>query len=255
MPHPEMCYQQDFLSMVILRVDFPSASLGVEERGPFAVKIAERFPHATTLPIRQTTVSMQANEPEVTHEDIGQQSTYKKTIAGTIQLVLTNDSLTLQYGPADYTGFANFLDEFNYALNLLSDSFKVAEFSRIGIRYINEIRLPGRALEWKGIIAEHLINSVFATALPNGRIQRSMHQLSELHDGEQLLLSYGLVNPDYPAPLVQRHFVLDIDASRSGLIAHGEINDCIKKLNGLCSTTFERSIDQELRDIMKVKND
>lgn len=248
----QMCYRQDFLTMVLLRVDFPPTVLGTEERNAFAVKIAEKYPHVSSNPLREVMFSVTEAGGDLTHRDLGTQLTYRKSVAGTITLVITQDSMTLSYGPSDYSGFAPFLEEFSFALNAAADAFKIHQFTRIGLRYINEIRLQGRALEWGGVIEDGLLAAVLTPALAGGRLQRSMHQVSEIHDDDQLLMNYGLVNPDYPAPLIQRHFVLDIDCSRQSVVNFSETIDCVKKLNALGSATFERSIGEELRKIMGV---
>lgn len=255
MPAEQMCYQQDFLSLVVLRIDFPAATMGVEERSAFSVKIAERFPHSSVIPLREMMVNFTETGGDLVQRDLGHQWTYRKTVAGSISLVLAQDNMTLTYGPSDYTGFVPFLEEFNFALTAAADAFKIQNFIRIGLRYINEIRLQGRALEWDGVIDKRLVQAVLAPALAGGRMQRSMHQVSEVHDEDQILLNYGLVNPDFPAPLIQRHFVIDIDASRQGLITYNEALECVKRLNYISTQTFESCIDDDLRAIMKVKDE
>jgi uncharacterized protein (TIGR04255 family) len=251
MPTNQPCYERDFLSLVVLRVDFPPLAIvpGTAE-SPFAAAVIDRFPYASGSPVREMTVSLAEGGAEVSHVDQGLLWVFRKTVDGTCNVSLGHGFLTIEYGPADYSGYDNLYLESTQLLLALQSTLKVKEFSRVGLRYVNEIRLPGRATDWDGIIAPNLAAAAFARPIAGGRLQRSMHQISEIHDDNQLILSYGLPNPDYPAALVQRHFVLDIDCSRSGAIPTAEALEAIGELNTLASNTFESSIGDSLREHM-----
>lgn len=251
----QMCYRRDFLSGVICRVDYPMMELSLEARDKFAAKIAERFPHTSSVPLRETSVNLTDAGGDVVHRDIGRQYTHRKTVDGTVALTIGPQALSLNLGPADYTSFADFFVDFSFALQAAIDAFSIAEFTRVGLRYVNEIRLPGRALDWAGIINERLLPAVLAPALEGGRMLRSMHQVCDLHDDDQVLLTYGLVNPDFPAPLVQRHFILDIDSSRDYVLKRDEVEGCVRTLNQLCADTFESCIGNGLREKMETADE
>lgn len=256
MPQKEMCYERDFLSRVILRADFAGAQVALtNEPSEFTRKVAERFPASISMPMRDLAFSLTETGADVAHRDRGHQWEHRKTADGTIVVMLGTDFISLQYGPADYTGYAQIAEDYAFIADALNESFGIPEFSRIGLRYINEIRLPGRALEWDGIIEPTLISSVLTRVVSGGRMQRSMHQLCELHDEDQVLLTYGLFNPDFPAPIVQKHFVIDIDCSRNGQISAGDGKGVVKRLNSLAASTFEGAIDEKLRKEMGVKGE
>jgi uncharacterized protein (TIGR04255 family) len=204
-------------------------------------------------PMRAMAVNITESGGDVVHRDLGYVWNCQKNIGGTITLTLAHDSMSLNYGPADYTGFNPFFDEFNFILDALVKTCGINHFTRIGLRYVNEIRLPGRAMEWENIIDDRLVAATVASALKGGRLLRSMHQVHELHDEDNVLLNYGLINPDYPAPLVQRHFILDIDSFRQSVITTEEAKACLIRLNALCGETFEGSIGNDLRQIMEPK--
>lgn len=245
------CYERDFLTLVVLRVDFPPIAVVPDAvESPFTAAVKDRFPHASSSPIREMTFSLAEGQPEISHADHGLLWVYRRTVDGTCNVSLGHGFLTIEYGPADYSGYDDLYSEFSVLLLSLQRTLKVKEFSRVGLRYVNEIRLPGRATDWTDVIHPSLAAAAFARPINGGRLQRSMHQISEIHDENQLILSYGLPNPDYPAALVQRHFVLDIDCSRSGAIPTAEVLESIGELNDLASRTFESSIGDELRETM-----
>jgi uncharacterized protein (TIGR04255 family) len=255
MPTPQHKYGRDFLTLVVLRVDFPSSPLTLtSEPSDLTRAIQERFPHTTTTPLRDVTVNMTETGADVKESENGTQWVHRPAVDSTKGIALRPTFLSLEFGPADYQGFTDFRDLVEFLLNALQKA-GVKEFSRIGLRYVNEIRLPGRALDWAGVIDEKILTAVLARPMANGRMQRSMHQICEIHDDDQLVLNYGLVNPDFPAPLVQRHFVLDIDCVRQGSVLLAEAIERVQALNDLATSAFESCIGEKLRLEMEKKND
>lgn len=257
MPIKQMCYRQNYLSKVILRADFGTNSLSLEsltERTKFTENISTLFPHVSSAPLVHLQLDVgQGGADGVKHTNVGTQWTHRKTVEGTAQIILEPTFIALEYGPGDYDSFNEFLIEFTFLLEQLSVSFGSFPFDRIGLRYVNEIRLPGKALDWIGIIRDELVNAVMASAISGGRLLRSMHQVVELHGDDQVLFNYGIFNPDFPAPAVQRFFIIDIDCSRNGIIPTNEALVCVKQLNEYASVGFESSIGDGLRDLMGVK--
>ena len=256
MSQKEMCYERDFLSRVILRADFNASPIALtSEQSEFTRKVADRFPVAISNPVRDVMFNITEIGGDIVNKDRGHQWTHRMSADGTIVITLEADYVSLEYGPADYKGYSQIAEDFAYVADALSESFGIPEFSRIGLRYINEIRLPGRALEWDGVIVPGLIANTLHRVIPDGRLQRSMHQLCELHGDDQVLLTHGLFNPDFPAPLVQKHYIIDIDCSRNGQISAGDGKVVVKRLNTLAAATFEGCIDEQLRKEMGVKSE
>lgn len=250
----QICYEQNFLANVVLRADFSSRPLSLDERvTKFAEGIAKVFPHVSSVPMVELhfEVSNLEGGGGVKHTNVGTRQVFKKTPTGTMQVVLEPTFLALEYGPGDYESFKTFSAEFDLLLDQLYSVFGAFPFDRIGLRYVNEIRLPGKALDWSGIIREELVTGVLAPAV-GGRLLRSMHQIVELQGDDQILFNYGIFNPDFPAPAVQRFFILDVDCSRTGVIQKAEAIDCVNQLNSLCVLTFESSIGKGLRNAMRV---
>ena len=204
------------------------------------------------MPIMEMKVNMTPEGGGFEHRIMGTQWVHRKTVDGTAALTLASNYISLEYGPGDYSTFDAFFSEFAFLITTLSDDFGTSEVDRIGLRYINEIRLPGRALDWDGIIRDELVAAIKAPAVANGRLLRSMHQVIEQHGDDQVILNYGIFNPDYPAPVVQRFFILDVDCNRQGLIQTTEALACVRQLNVLATEAFESNIDDGLRKFMEV---
>lgn len=254
MPTKTKCYRQNFLSQVILRADFGTSPIeSLSERTKFTDAISKKFPHVSKNSVVTLEFEVTPGEAgNVKQTPNGNQWTHTKTVAGTAKAILSTQFLALEYGPGDYESFDAFFKEFTFLTKQLTKFFGAFPLDRIGLRYVNEIRLPGKALDWDGIVRKDLVTSVTTPAAAGGRLLRSMHQVVELHEQDQVLLNYGLFNPDFPAPVVQRYFVIDADCSRTGVIPIDEALTCVKKLNDYASNVFESCIEDGLREIMGV---
>lgn len=250
----QRCYRMNFLSKVILRADFNTQPLTVTAERPIFSDIAETiFPHASSTPLVEMHVNMTQEGGEVVQRVTGTVWNYRKKADGTAVVSFSNNYVSLEYGPGDYTTFDSFFAEFTTLLNALRQRYNLQLIDRIGLRYINEIRLPGKALEWDGILRPDLVAAtVQALPMQKGRMLRSMHQVIQQHGEDVLVFNYGIFNPDYPSPAVQRNFVIDIDCARQGAIPVIEALDCVRTLNDLASDTFESCIEDGLRTTMGV---
>lgn len=248
-----MCYKKNYLSKVILRADFSHRPIGaLTEKSPIAELITDKFPHVSSNPLVEMTFNMTQEGGGIGQKPLGSQWRHSKTAGGTVAATLAPTFLALEYGFGDFTKFDDFYAEFSFLLESLAKTCDVTEVERIGLRYVNEIRLAGNALDWDDVLSKNIVAVIKTPVIPDGRLLRSMHQVSELHGDDQVLLTYGLVNPDFPAPVVQRFFVLDVDCSRQGLVLIADALGRIKRLNELATEAFENAIDEGLRKIMGV---
>ena len=68
------------------------------------------------------------------------------------------------------------------------------------------------------------------------------------NDEIMLKFQYGMSNPDYPALIKKKIFVLDLDASFTGILKHHEIESYIIKQHTVIQNQFEFSITEKLRE-------
>lgn len=61
---------------------------------------------------------------------------------------------------------------------------------------------------------------------------------------------YGMHNPDYPAPIRKKLFILDYDAFLEGLQNEADMISNIDKFNNEIESMFEKCIKDGLREIM-----
>lgn len=162
-----------------------------------------------------------------------------------------------------YRDFPSFAATVRRALDATFDSEKVPT-TRIGIRYIDEIRVPGvlNPMEWAPYIDERLMGCVaFAEDHP---IEQAQGALSMgMGENRHLFLRFGpsrepVVDPEGPLylePVEGPIFVLDVDSywqipdPNSVEFLDGEqIGHICSELDSSAYEIFERAITEKLRD-------
>jgi len=253
-----MHYKKNFLTKVIFKIDFGTTENKTKDDGlasKFASGIKETYPDVHSNPLAQFSVKMSPGGSAVEQEIIGKVWEHTNKEKNKI-LILNPNFLLLEYRDGVYSHFPEFKDDMDRIYKEFQATFDIPTFSRIGLRYINEIKFPeGNALDWKGFINDSLVSSTLAGLSHELKLTRSMHQFMAKH-GEDIsvLFQYGIFNPEFPAPVSRREFILDIDCFISTMIEKGEIIGRLEELNTVAETIFENSIDAGLRKEMEVIN-
>ena len=128
--------------------------------------------------------------------------------------------------------------------------YKPSIINRIGLRYINEVKIDGNPFDWQGLINDNL----FATlnAFPNIKtsITRSMHQLHFRGENNKIVFQFGLYNSEFPNPVAQRAFILDYDCVSEDEHEPHQVLPIFTSFNTKIYTLFEQSISDNLKGIM-----
>jgi len=249
---PGKHYQRNFLTTVVLKLDLeplPALQTHAQARTPFTDQVATQFPVILGLPVGTITVNMSPTASGIQQQLLGMQWEHRKTPGGTKALVLGPSHLSLEYGKGDFDHFPPFQADFEVGFNALRQCFPDVHVVRVGLRYVNQISLAeGNPLDWEGIIAAPLVSSVKAALLQGTALARSMHQVHMRNGDVNTLFHYGIVNPEYPAPVTRREFILDLDCYRQEAIALADVLPIVAGLNETCEQVFENSIEDGLRN-------
>jgi uncharacterized protein (TIGR04255 family) len=139
-------------------------------------------------------------------------------------------------------------------LDVVKEFFQIfpdAQPSRLGLRYINEINEPGsNLLDWTEYICPDLL-CLFAYKIQDAQPSRIFHNFEVVFNNEfNLRFQFGINNPDFPAPIRRRAFILDYDAYFQGLLDPKDISVCLDKYHTAIQKTFEENITEKLREVM-----
>lgn len=250
-----MHYQKNYLTNVILRFDFESLktlreSIKVDVKPEFSARLAPVYSIVLGQPTATLSVNVGPTGSGVNQQNTGIQWNHRKVENGTRVVVLAPDFLSIEYGKGDYDHFPPFREEAVTALQALQELYKVPKFTRIGLRYVNDINFPdGNALDWEGLLAPELITAVRAGKGPDASVVRSMHQIHTREGERDSVITYGLHNSDFPNTLARRSFILDYDCSQTEVDSVRTL-EVVDGLNKCCEGMFERSIEKNLRDKM-----
>jgi uncharacterized protein (TIGR04255 family) len=246
-------YKTNFLKQVILRLDFATlAALQSDKQPEFSTELKKQLPVVRGQQMSQIILSAGGNAgASWAQQNKGWQWTHSDINDNQV-VTLTPDFFALEHkGNNTYVNFATFRAQLVAIYDKFKAAFGVTEYTRIGLRYINEISIPeGDAWDWTGLVSQDLVTAVRPAFAGPLRITRSMHQISGIKDDILCLVNYGLNNPDYPNPIARREFVLDLDSYIDGGIAEADTLKKIDSLYAVCKQMFEASIADGLRQRM-----
>jgi uncharacterized protein (TIGR04255 family) len=245
----ESCYQHPYLTRAVFRVDFLNfvERIGSKELEPSVLKvIGARFP----IPEPRPTVE---SETEIRGEEIKQkQQKYTSWVFhGKNREKLV--SVTPKYLTVERIRYSTYEDvkgDFAAVFAAFTEAYSEAVINRLGVRYINEITLTeGRPTEWDEYLDKRLI-SAFGFFADREKLSR-LFSVAELNYGDlQLRFQFGMHNPDYPAVIRRRVFVLDLDAYAIGVVEPKAVGSVIDEAHARIQKLFESSITEKLREKM-----
>lgn len=243
-------YRKNFITDAIIRIDFEniiselngplSEDLEIEIMKFFTLK-ESREAFNETIIINQSTGKIDRNRVVFKEWNYWGNEKLKR-------FSITQNHLLIAYNK--YLNYEDFTAPFLSILSKLSSQFPDLRAKRLGMRYVNNIRFDEPAiLAWDKYINSALL-CIFSVPDDTKEITRAF-QVLELYFAEEdlrLKLQYGMHNPDYPSPIKQKLFVLDLDAYRSSTFTVEEVRDVIPICHSRIEALFEKSITQSLRE-------
>lgn len=185
----------------------------------------------------------------------------------TMSMSLTRCSLTAE--TTDYKQWGHFKSDVLNAAEAVSSLARIVGIERIGLRYINEIRVPasiGNALGWKGWINEEVLGHL--QQVPEYSPESFGTALCCKKDGYSLNVWYAALTGQgvvLDEPLKRRRsvahgpfFVIDTDSflevlpGERSLDFHAEaLVPVLEKLHDPVESVFQNAITEKLRDLFR----
>ena len=248
----EICYKNTPLKRVIIKIDFlgrvPELNNSLPVEIADVIKLSFPIAEARNIVARE----LQISNEKVTENNKNVLEWHFHTEARNATLIIKEDSFAIQIN--NYISFQEINKVFQEIKNVFYKHFQNLLSRRLGIRYINEINInEENPLEWTKYLNPNLVSIFNATNEPNN-IVRAFHNLELKYNDIMLKFQYGIHNPDYPAIIKKKVFILDFDASFSGILKQHEIDEVLVRQHQIIQNQFEFSITQELRDYFNLKN-
>lgn len=251
-PPPKRTYRSNFLTNVIFRVDF-TKSISIDD--PDSI---ERY-HDRIISKFSEKKKIGGGVIEYEFNDFGVD--VKKKEPKTSWQFLTNDQSKIVMIDSDfiyieclkYSNFAEFFEEIKLVFETANEFFNLTNPKRIGLRYINQIKLPtGSPFDWDGLINENLFSAAKNFIVHKENLLRNLQFIEMREEKYRLKFQFGFFNSEYPNAIARREFVLDYDCFSSEEVEASEITLKAKLFNEAINSWFEQSISDGLRKIMGV---
>jgi len=247
-------YRRNFLTNVIVRADFAAPLIGATDSWPVGITktVLKGFPieeeRTAVQMMNMVPVAMSGSfqPPNVTSD----REMHYYSLDRDYHLGLGRSFLFVE--TSKYKDFASLQQLFEPVAKDLFNSAPDLAVKRLGLRYINVISAAGKnPLQWSGIVNPKL-SSMLGFVKDSNRISRAIGNMEFNFDGIGLRLQYGVLNPDYPAVVKRKEFVLDMDAFSPGLASFGQMMDQLRALHEHVETVFENAIGGKLRKAMMI---
>ncbi|MCO5250968.1 MAG: TIGR04255 family protein [Candidatus Kapabacteria bacterium] len=242
----QICYKKNFITAAIARIDFLNPIDEIDNKLPkaFIDSLKNNFPIAESNPIKTDTFAISHIETKQSTESMIEWKFWNKERNRLI--VLTKFSLALSQNY--YSTFEEFTYEFETALTSICSVYNNPEIRRFGLRYVNEINISeDKPLKWTNYINKNLIATINFPK-EKEKISRTFHNLIMNYDEFELKFNFGMHNADYPAPIKQKNFILDFDATHHGILTRNGVLELLPKFHAKIQDLFEDSILDKLRD-------
>jgi len=199
-------YPINFISKVIARVDFQPILKLKQEPVDFQEIIREQFPRFSQK--ESIDISIKPGEVPVPTKIPTWQFTSKEK---TDQISLNYQMIALTM--KKYVNFESFFLKVELMYNTFNNIYHPSIIKRIGLRFINEIKLKGNPLDWDGIINNNLYCIINAFPDLSTSLKRAMSQLHISLEDHSIIFQFGIFNSEYPNIITQREFILDYDCA------------------------------------------
>lgn len=243
-------YKKDFLDKVIVRIDFDTPLSSIATTGPdksIYTTVKERFPITEEKKVMGKEFLI---GPSVTKErsiETKEWHYYGKNREK--HLTVTPDVMLIEYNK--YEHYETLRADFLSVSNALFTAYPKLQVKRLGLRYIDNIKIPDeKPMEWDKYLKPEL-NSIFAIADNKNTISRVFHVLEFNYGEDSLRFQFGMFNPDYPAPIRKKIYTLDYDMYATRILDKSDMEKTLDRFHEKVNRSFEEVITDKLRKIME----
>lgn len=247
-----MSYKKNFLDKVIVRCDVLDL-FDIRGNCPDEFKKALR----RMCPIEEE-VKKIGGQIQITPEgvrargDIIESKLWNFTNIETgLRISLSEDFFLLEY--SKYESIDLLIEHFQLVERYIGEYLGKFTSKRLGLRYIDVIGAgDGDPLGWRDYITENFLVTTSSYPVKNDRLflSRAFNRMEYAYEEMKVILQYGIHNPDYPAPIKARQYILDTDVISIGLLEMEELEEAIKIYHVKAKEIFESAITEKLRGIM-----
>ena len=248
----EICYPKNHLQEVVARIDFSSPIKALDEAVlPDKVQkiLKQRYPIFESSKGRSQNIIFDENGVQTTSQDFQQWIYHGENREKTI--TVTQDFITVSI--RQYKSY----DEFK--LDVIDPIAEISKIegnvfiNRTGLRYVNVFPNITNTYDEVSEKFHPMISSPFKNIIDADGLSRILNISEYITDEVKCRIQSGIFNPDYPAKIKNREFVLDVDAFIDTPHSFTNINELFDSLHNVIQSKFEQCITDKLRDELNAK--
>lgn len=237
-------YKKNFLTDVLFKINFSILlSLNNETPEEFQKKIIEDFP--VLEPIQGVDIKIDLRLQSSTSTPIPITWTFSNTDKSFL-IELTSSSLAVIN--KKYKNIETFNAVVSKILNAFFSVYSQVLITRVGLRYINQIKLDEKDFfEWKNYLNGSLISHLSFIEKPEV-IRRSFNRFDlKIDDDTNLLFQYGIHNETFPEKITKKEFALDFDCYSQIQVEKEQVMAKLDEFHKIIKDFFEKSIEDGFR--------
>ncbi len=252
MPH----YAKNFITQVVLRADFTAGTVPLVQPDEGVLAVLDGFPVRNDLNRQKSEVHVRKT-PQGPVRDTRTTSFVEHNFAvedKSRRVALCGEYLFME--ERRYEGFGDLRDQFMDTLDAIAAQCPRMEISRLGLRFINEIKLPeanaGPGLGadfWEKYINPWLLGGL-RFAANDGALARHMCSTELNYGTDRATFKYGIFNAEYPKPNRRREFILDVDTYCRSPLMPADVPAKLDDYHKAALAVFEAAITDALRERM-----
>ena len=252
-------YDKNFITQVVLRADFVPETVPLIQPEEGLLSALEDFPVRNRLNRSKSEVRV------------------RKTPQGPVRDTHTTNFIENNFWTEDksrrvavcseyffveekrYEGYAPLRELFLDTLDSLAAQFPGMKLKRLGMRYINEVRLPeadaGPGLGadfWEQYINPWLLGGL-RFAANDGALTRHMCSTELNYGTDRATIKYGIFNSEYPKPNRKREFIIDVDTYCMTALLPAAVPAKLDDYHKAACSVFEAAVTDALRARMGVR--
>lgn len=259
-----MKYKKNYIENFIFRIDFKQNSQEVTKDilAQFKNDFANELNGLKSRRVINNIIKMNKEKEKAEVTDTKEVEEYRLYNKEDNEFITITDSY-ICYENTKYETFEKTKLMIERMIDNIIKASNIEVCTRVGMRFINDIIFPSEKKEeiydWKGYIKEPLLKNLeFFMKDNNQDILQSMQVIdinSKSDPNIYYEIQYGLYNSRRPGPMLDKQYIIDIDARTKTVEEIQDIKDKLNTMHSEIEMLFETIIDTKMRDDMEEYSD
>jgi uncharacterized protein (TIGR04255 family) len=247
--YDSVCYARTFLSEVAVQIDFlepPDPLNGMVLPANIQAELKKNFPIYEPGSASSHELLFSEEGVAASREEFRQWVYHGKEREKTISLNKKQACIRA----SEYSTYETLKEDVLSPINAISTQDPEKYVSRTGLRYVNIYPDLLSGMNDVSTYFSAMLSGPLASLDNAENCSRSFLITEYIYEDAKVRMQTGVYNPDYPARIKRRDFILDIDAYSDTPHQFAEVGKILDQLHQFIQVHFESSITEALREKM-----